>query len=114
MSADKSGLWLYYWHILAPDEPEPIPEYHFDKSIGCNHRFDWTYKKNKIAVEVDGGSHAPGGGRHATDRDRDKLNIAASLGWRVFRFSPDQLQRDPTACVEIVKRTLATVAGDGE
>ena len=38
--------------------------------------------------------------------DREKLNIAASLGWLVFRFSPGQLKRNPLECVEIVRKTL--------
>jgi len=51
-----------------------------------------------LAVEIDGGQWAPRGGRHASDGDREKLNTAAVLGWRVLRYSPAQLG-DPTRVV---------------
>jgi very-short-patch-repair endonuclease len=46
------------------------------------------------------------GGRHSRDTDRDKLNVAAVEGWRVLRFSPQQLKRDPLACVVQVLAAL--------
>lgn len=55
---------------------------------------------------MDGGQYTKFGGRHSSDKDREKLNIAASLGWLVFRFSPGQLKRNPLECVEIVRKTL--------
>jgi len=59
-----------------------------------------------VAVEVDGGQYSKFGGRHSSDADREKLNIAASLRWLVFRFSPDQLKRDPEGCVKLVKQAI--------
>lgn len=70
------------------------------------HRFDWALPEQRIAVEIDGGVWMQYGGRHGTDADRIKLNLAAAAGWRVFRFSPQMLRENPEACVEVVKRAL--------
>lgn len=105
-NADKSGMFLAYWRLLAQGESEPVSEYNFDRALGRKHRFDWAFVDSRVAVEIDGGSYAVMGGRHATDADREKLNIAASLHWLVFRFSPQQLKRDPAGCVEIVLQTV--------
>ena len=106
MSEDKSGIWLYFWRILASGIPEPIPEYRFDADIGRKHRFDFAYVEQKIAVEIDGGQWSARGGRHAGDKDREKLNLAASRGWKVFRFSPDQLKSNPDECIRLVADAL--------
>ncbi len=106
MKTDKAELFLYYWRALAPFNDLPEAEYHFDTEIGRKHRFDWAWPGKKIAVEVDGGQFAFRGGRHSTDADRDKLNIAASMGWRVFRFSPSQLKHYPETCIDMVRKAL--------
>jgi very-short-patch-repair endonuclease len=62
-----------------------------------------------LAVEIDGGRYAPGGGRHAGDGDREKLNVATVLGWRVLRFSTQQVEREPERVVEVI-----VLAYDGE
>lgn len=63
-------------------------------------KFDFAWPDKKIAVEIDGGQWAPKGGRHNRDSDREKINAAASLGWRVFRFSNQQIKNDPGACIQ--------------
>ena len=94
--------------ILLSTAPDLIPgcvrEYYFHPERGW--RLDYAWPAARLAVEVDGGQWAPGGGRHATDKDRDKLNHAAALGWRVLRFSPAMLD-NPAACVALVEAALA-------
>lgn len=56
-------------------------------------RFDFAFPKQKIAVEVDGsiwvkGRHNFGKGMVA---DYVKLNQATLLGWRILRYTPDNL-----------------------
>lgn len=102
---DKKGIFKYYWKLLG-NAPEPIAEYNFDAHLKRKHRFDWAFVEQKIAVEVDGGAWTYKGGRHATDKDREKMNIAASEGWVVFHFSPQMLENDPIGCVEQVKKVL--------
>lgn len=116
MSADKASLWAYYWRILAPDMAEMTPEYPFSKCVGRKHRFDWADVNSRVAVEIDGGNHmvknsrktgrAVAVGRHTQETDYEKLNLAASLRWLVFRFSPAQLNRDPEKCVGMVKQAI--------
>ena len=74
-------------------------------------RFDYAWPAGMVACELDGGQWKTGGGRHNTDADRDKLNEAAAMGWRVLRFSHRQLEDDPTHCVELVLRALEVNGG---
>lgn len=57
-------------------------------------RFDFAFPEKKIAVEVEGGIYS--GGRHTRGygfiADMEKYNTAAELGWRVFRFTPQQIK----------------------
>ena len=89
---------------LAPDLTAGcVREYYFHPERGW--RLDYAWPAARLAVEIDGGQWAPGGGRHATDKDREKLNEAAALGWRVLRFSPAMLA-DPAACVALARAAL--------
>lgn len=99
---DKAVIWLHYWNAhsgISGGRYTWVPEYPFDKEIGRKHRFDWALPELRVAVEIDGGGWKPHGGRHGTDKDREKLNIAASMGWLVFRFSEVMLEADPVGCV---------------
>jgi len=71
-------------------------------------RFDYAWLGVKVAVECDGGQWMAGGGRHNTDGDRYKLNLAAALGWRVLRFSRAALRDDPAGCIALLRRALET------
>ena len=95
------------WRIYG-DGQEPIREYRFAKDIGRKWRFDymwWTNNGTGVAVEIDGGQWKAGGGRHNSDSDRDKLNHAACLGWRVLRFSGAML-KDPENVCRMVRWAL--------
>ena len=94
------------WRIYG-NGAEYEREYMFAKSIGRRWLFDFAFPDDigGIAVECDGGQHAYKGGRHNTDKDRDKLNHAACLGWRVLRFSGTMLH-DPERCVKMVRWAL--------
>lgn len=100
MMTDKAELFAQAWKLLAPHMSAPKREYRFHTVR--KWRFDFAFVDSGVAVEVDGGQFAFRGGRHATDADRDKLNTAAAMGWRVFRFSPKQLRVAPIECVELV------------
>lgn len=89
---------------LGADLPPATREYAF--APGRGWRFDFAWPEQLLAVEVDGGVHAPRGGRHATDGDRAKLNAAAVAGWRVLRFSPQMLDRDPAGVVAQIRQAL--------
>ena len=104
--SELEAAFLTWWRRLAADAPEPVSEYMFAASIGRRWRFDFAWPAALVAVEVDGGQWAPRGGRHNTDRDRDKLNHAAAMGWRVMRFSGTMLRDDPAGVVAMVREAL--------
>ena len=60
-----------------------------------------------IAIEIDGGVWLPKG-RHTTGKgftaDLEKMNALTELGWRVLRFTPQQV-RDGSA-LEVIRRCL--------
>jgi very-short-patch-repair endonuclease len=66
----------------------PVRELQFH--AGRKYRLDFAWGSRNIAVEIDGGT-ASGKSRHSKgkgyEEDCRKLNLAASLGWRVFRFT---------------------------
>ena len=58
-------------------------------------RFDFAWPEYFIAVEVDGGAWTRG--RHTRGKgfiaDCEKLNAAVLAGWKVLRFTPQQIER---------------------
>ena len=58
-------------------------------------RFDLACPSRRIAVEIEGGAWSRG--RHTRGvgyiGDMEKYNCAILLGWRVFRYTPNQLDR---------------------
>lgn len=126
---DKKGLFLAAWRLLAPGSPEPVTEYRFVsaalprkgiraalKELGLQDwRFDYVFLEHRLAIEIDGGQYiiAKGrggrvsvGGRHNTDSDRWKRNVAAMMGWRVMIFSPQMLEREQERCIREVMGAL--------
>ena len=65
----------------------PKAEYRFLKKR--RFRFDFAWPDRMMAVEVEGGVFS--GGRHTRGmgytRDLEKYNLATLHGWRVFRFT---------------------------
>lgn len=78
------------FHIKAVGLPTPLREYRFTLR---RWKFDFAWLEPKIAVEVEGGSWV--NGRHSRGEgfanDCRKLNAAALLGWRVFRFTGEMI-----------------------
>lgn len=102
---DLYTVWERHANVRAPF---PQREFVFAESRAC--RFDFAWPRNRqgggLAVEMDGGQHLARGGRHNTDSDRAKLNLAGELGWIVMRYTPDMLAKDPIGIVEQIERTL--------
>jgi very-short-patch-repair endonuclease len=89
-----------------PDIPEPTKEHRFHQVRKWRFDYAWITPSHRVAVEIDGGQWVAGGGRHNRDSDREKLNHAAADGWRVLRFSTQQIEREPDACIELLRRAL--------
>jgi hypothetical protein len=79
--------------------PSPQAEYRFHPVR--RWRFDYAWPDRKIAVERQGGIWMRGitgrGGAHSLPsniiRDMEKNNAAVRLGWRVFLFTPRELEK---------------------
>ena len=60
---------------------------------GRKFRFDFAILDKKIAIEIEGGVWS--GGRHTRgagySKDMEKYNLATLNGWRLLRYTPDQL-----------------------
>lgn len=56
-------------------------------------RFDYAFARAMVAVEIEGGTRQ--GGRHSRhegfERDCEKYNEAAILGWKVLRFTTEMV-----------------------
>ena len=86
--------------------PLPEAEYRF-----CERKwwFDFAWPEKKVAVECEGGLYS--GGRHVRGTgflaDMEKYNKAVLLGWKVLRYSPEQM------LVEAI-RDLMELLNDGK
>lgn len=95
VSFDKSQLvteFLNIWKSLGGPELTPEARFHPVR----RWRFDFAHEPTKIAVEINGGvwvngRHVRGGGYL---RDREKINAATALGWRVFELGTGQVTVD--------------------
>lgn len=69
----------------------PAREYPFMQ--GRDFRFDFCFPDDLIAVEIEGGSYT--NGRHNRPKgfasDCEKYNLAALMGYRIFRFTPEMV-----------------------
>jgi very-short-patch-repair endonuclease len=59
-------------------------------------RFDYAHPFYKIAIEIEGGLWVKGRHNRPTGyiKDMEKYNAATLRGWRVFRYTPDQIKAD--------------------
>lgn len=84
--------------------PRPVPEYRFHPTR--KWRLDFAWVAQKVGLEVDGGVWVAG--RHTRgagwQKDSEKLNELACLGWRMLRATPQQLMTKST--VDLLKRVL--------
>lgn len=83
--------------------PMPVAEYRF--CLGRRFRFDWCWPRQLIALEIDGGVWTKGRHTRGTGfmRDQEKTNLAAVLGWKVFRCTPQTIH----TAMELVKQALS-------
>lgn len=73
-------------------------------------RFDYAWPALRLAVEIEGGLHVRGGGRHnraeGFQRDVHKYNTAVLLGWRLLRVTYPMI-RDGSA-LALIEEALRT------
>ena len=85
---------------------ELVAEYRF--APPRRWRFDFFSPKHALAVEVEGGLWMRG--RHARPKgiqgDIHKYNEACLMGYRVIRFSTDDLVKTPDYCEQCLRRAI--------
>lgn len=85
----------------------PSPEQEFKFMDKRKFRFDFAWIDEKLAVEIEGGVWIQG--RHTRGsgyvKDMEKYNLAAEAGWRVLRFTPQQIKKEET--YKIIQNCLA-------
>jgi len=87
MSSELEITFAEAWITYYPDI-DLHSEYRF--ASPRRFRFDFAHLPTKIAIELQGGIFNPNT-RHingaALLKEHEKLNLAASLGWRIFYIS---------------------------
>ena len=79
---------------ILRDHGLPIPQAQYGVTVGGHsYRLDFAYPEAMVAIEIDGfSSHSS---RTAFERDRTRQNELVLVGWRVVRFTSEQLLRAP-------------------
>lgn len=102
--SELESAFLYWWQILMPDLP--LPEREVELIPNRKFKCDFVWRDARVVTEVDGGTHAPGAGRHNTSKDRWKINKLVELGWHVLRYSGDMIRETPEDVIEQVARMV--------
>jgi very-short-patch-repair endonuclease len=80
----------------------PMPEPQFQIRVnGSVARVDFAYPEMKLAIELDGAAYHSSW--EARTRDRHRENQLVALGWRVLRFTWDDVCKDPEAVMRCVQ-----------
>lgn len=87
---------------LCDDHGLPRPCTNFHVEAG---EVDACWPAHKLAVELDGWERHKD--RQAFQRDREKGNVLTGAGWRVLRFTHDDVVRRPGEIAARIRRLLA-------
>lgn len=87
----------------------PLPEYRFNKPHS-QHRFDFAWPEQKLAVEIEGGVWINGGHSRGSGyiKNLEKYNIATEQEWAILRY-----HEVTVAKVEQVARILRRLIEEG-
>jgi very-short-patch-repair endonuclease len=90
--------------LKAAGLPIPVGCHRVRLPSGTVYEIDFAYLEQMVALEVDG--H----GSHATRRQRAADNVRAGaledVGWKVRRFTYEQVLREPAAVAAVVRAVL--------
>lgn len=100
--------FLVLWRLVRRDDP-PETQYRFDADR--KWRFDFAWPDAKVAVECEGGTasrrkksrHTQPAGYQG---DCTKYNAAAECGWRVLRYTADDVRKRSAEMLDQVIRVL--------
>lgn len=77
---------------------------------------DFAFPEQKLIVEVDGGiytrrAHGSVGGIIS---DMKRTNFAAINGWRVMRYRPDEISKEPDRVIQEITQALNFIEPESE
>jgi very-short-patch-repair endonuclease len=95
------------WKLITGQSWPFVPEHKFHPER--RWRFDWADLEKKIAIEIEGVVWFGGKkSRHQTasgiEADCEKYNSAIELGWRVLRYTQQQVRKNPAGAIEQIQR----------
>lgn len=110
--ADLRFQFLTLWRNIGPPghllDFVPVSEFRFHPTR--RWKFDVAWPGPKVAVELEGGIFIQG--RHTRGNqyraDCEKYRAAVALGWRLLRFTANDLREKPLQMIEEVRRVLET------
>ena len=107
---DKAEAFKAMIERVAPDLLKGSErECSFAREIGRRWRFDMAWPRHRIAAEIHGGVWAQG--RHTRGAgfiaDREKMNAAVLLGWRVLEYPAEQIKKNPAGMIDDVRSLIA-------
>jgi len=126
---DKARIFHTLWlQIGKADEYQGFPEYPYSVEgapalvPGRKFRADFAFPAQKVIIEIDGGVYGFRFYNRKTERvewrrgghssisgqlqDMERGNLLSAYGWRVLRFTPKQLEENPSKCIKLVVRAL--------
>jgi very-short-patch-repair endonuclease len=88
--SDLEAEFAYQIKVIGLAEPKREYKFHPTRKW----RLDFAWDEKKIGVEIQGGTYK--GGRHTRAlgyrNDREKINNATLLGWRILEFTSDMVK----------------------
>jgi very-short-patch-repair endonuclease len=94
--------------ITASELPDPVAQFRPPWWEGRSGIADYAFPDDRIIVEIDGRRWHSRNETYDDDRRRD--NAAQLAGWRVFRFTWDDIVRRPDYVIATLSAALATAA----
>lgn len=87
--------FVYNFAIPTSEAISAFPERHYAK----NYKPDFTLVGRRVCVELDGDDHDP-------ELDAKKDECLNYLGFKVYRFTNDQVKKDPQRIIEEVSKIV--------
>ena len=94
--------------VTATDLPTPVPQMRVPWRSTVSGRVDIAFPESRTIVECDGRRwHTLA---EAFERDRRRDNLAQAAGWRVLRFTWDDVTKRPSQTIRQIQAVVASAA----
>ena len=105
----RSVLERRFLRLLAADGlPTPVVGHRVRLKDGTRYELDFAYPAEHLAIEVDG--HATHSTRRQRASDNDRANALAGAGWKIRRFTYEQVMYDSATVTRTIRTGLAGAA----